>query len=167
MKEIILQKCNFRCRENIYICRPLRRRSEKCEKWYKLPPCIGMHALGLEFGSAAQLSKRPGSVWNCLWGNALKRSPGIIRKSRVSNPGPGFLSSATWLSLPKKHYNGLNQTSFIPFPTPLKTDRSRLLQNPNKVLDIKAITNVTEFTYILSLDTTRKGIISFGIFGNN
>ena len=67
-----------------------------------------MHALGLEFGSAAQLSKRPGSVWNCLWGNALKRSPGIIRKSRVSYPGPGFLSSATWPSLPKKHYNGLN-----------------------------------------------------------
>ena len=69
-----------------------------------------MHALGLEFGSAAQLSKRPGSVWNCLWGNALKRSPGIIRKSRVSYPGPGFLSSATWAMLPKKHYNGLNQT---------------------------------------------------------
>ena len=69
-----------------------------------------MHALGLEFGSAAQISKRPGSVWNCLWGNALKRSPGIIRKSRVSYPGPGFLSSATWPSLPKKHYNGLNQT---------------------------------------------------------
>ena len=69
-----------------------------------------MHALGLEFGSAAQLSKRLGSVWNCLWGNALKRSPGIIRKSRVSYPGPGFLSSATWPSLPKKHYNGLNQT---------------------------------------------------------
>ena len=68
-----------------------------------------MHALGLEFGSAAQLSKRPGSVWNCLWGNALKRSPGIIRKSRVSYPVPGFLSSATWPSLPKKHYNGLNQ----------------------------------------------------------
>ena len=59
---------------------------------------------------AAQLSKRPGSVWNCLWGNALKRSPGIIRKSRVSYSGPGFLSSATWPSLPKKHYNGLNQT---------------------------------------------------------
>ena len=69
-----------------------------------------MHALGFEFGSAAQLSKRPGSVWNCLWGNALKRSPGIIRKSRVSYPGPEFLSSATWPSLPKKHYNGLNQT---------------------------------------------------------
>ena len=70
-----------------------------------------MHALGLELGSAAQLSKRPGSVWNCLWGNALKRSPGIIRKSRVSYPGPGYLSSATWPSLPKKHYNGLNQTN--------------------------------------------------------
>ena len=66
-----------------------------------------MYALGFEFGSAAQLSKRPGSVWNCLWGNALKRSPGIIRKSRVSYPGPGFLSSATWPSLPKKHYYGL------------------------------------------------------------
>ena len=71
-----------------------------------------MHALGLEFGSAAQLSKRPGSVWNCLWGHALKRSHGIIRKSRVSYPGPGFLSSSTWPSLPKKHYNGLNQTKF-------------------------------------------------------
>ena len=69
-----------------------------------------MHALGLEFGSAAQLTKRPGSVWNCLWGNALKRSPEIIRKSRVSYPGLGFLSSATWPSLPKKHYDGLNQT---------------------------------------------------------
>ena len=68
-----------------------------------------MHALGLEFGSAARLSKRPGSVWNCLWGNALKRSPGIIRKSRVSYPGPRFLSSATWPSLPKKRYNGLKR----------------------------------------------------------
>ena len=74
-----------------------------------------MHALGLEFGSAAQLSKRPGSVWNCLWENALKRSPGIIRKSRVSYPGPGFLSSATWPTLPKKHYNGLNQTNLTTY----------------------------------------------------
>ena len=72
-----------------------------------------MHALGLEFGSAARLFQRPGSVLNCLWGNALKRSPGIIRKSRVSYPVPGFISSATWLSLPKKHYNGLNQTDTI------------------------------------------------------
>ena len=42
-----------------------------------------------------------------LWGHVLKRSPGIIRKSRVSNPGSGFLSSATWPSIPQKHYNGL------------------------------------------------------------
>ena len=26
---------------------------------------------------------------------------------RVLYPGPGFLSSATWPTLPKKHYNGL------------------------------------------------------------
>ena len=48
-------------------------------------------------------------MWNCLWGHALKRSPGINRKSRVLYPGPGFLSSATWPSLLKKHCkcNGL------------------------------------------------------------
>ena len=61
-----------------------------------------MHVLGLEFGSAARLSKTPGSVLNCLWENAPKRSPGIICKSTVSYPGPGFLSSAAWPSLPKK-----------------------------------------------------------------
>ena len=37
---------------------------------------------------------------------ALKKPPGIYRNSRVSYPGPGFISSATWPSLPKKHYNG-------------------------------------------------------------
>ena len=42
--------------------------------------------------------------------DALKRSPGINHKSRVLYPGPRFLFSATWPSLPKKHYNGLNQT---------------------------------------------------------
>ena len=76
-------------------------------KKYRLPPYLARNALGLEFGSAARLSKRRGSVWNCVWGHAHKRSPGIIRKSRVSYPGPGFLSSATWPSLPKKLYNGL------------------------------------------------------------
>ena len=40
-----------------------------------------------------------------------KRSRGIILKSRVSFPVPGFLSSATWPSMPQKHYNGLNQTT--------------------------------------------------------
>ena len=64
-----------------------------------------MHAL--EFGSAARLSKRPGSVWNCLWGHALKISPGIIRKSRIMYSDSGFLSRATWPSLQKKYYNGL------------------------------------------------------------
>ena len=83
-----------------------------------------MHALGLEFGSATKLSKRLGSVWNCLWGNALKRSPGIIRKSRVSYPGPGFLSSVTWPSLPKKHYNGLNQNLKVMNDCPLIFSRN-------------------------------------------
>ena len=67
--------------------------------WYKLPLFL--------FDSAARLSKRSGSVWNCLWGHALKRSPGINRKSMVLYPRPGFLSSATWPLLPKKHYNVL------------------------------------------------------------
>ena len=35
------------------------------------------------------------NVWNYLWRHVLKRSPGINRKSRVSYPAPGFLSSAT------------------------------------------------------------------------
>ena len=87
---------------------------------------MARNALGLEFDSAAQLSKRPGSVWNCLWGNALKRSPGIIRKSRVSYPGPGFLSSAIWPSLPKKHYNGLNQTNKNYHAERYKGERNRL-----------------------------------------
>ena len=73
---------------------------------------MARNALGLEFGSAARLSKRPGGVWNCLWGHALKRSPGINRKSRVSYPGPGSLSSATSPSLPIKHYNGLINQSY-------------------------------------------------------
>ena len=68
---------------------------------------MARNALWLEFGSVARLPKRPRIVWNCLWGNALIRSPGINRKSRVLFPGPGFLSSAAWSSLPKKHYNGL------------------------------------------------------------
>ena len=55
-----------------------------------LPPCIGTHALGLEFGSAAQLSKRPGSVWNCLWGNALKDLLGSFVKVGYHIPVPDF-----------------------------------------------------------------------------
>ena len=48
-----------------------------------------------------------GRVWNCLWEHALKRFPGINRKSRALHSGPGFLASAIWYSMPKKHYNGL------------------------------------------------------------
>ena len=44
--------------------------------------------------NAARLSKKTGNLWNCLWGHAPKRSPGINRKRRVLHPGPGFLSSA-------------------------------------------------------------------------
>ena len=55
-------------------------------------------------------------ILSCLWEHALKRSLGIIRKSRVSYSGPGFLSSATWSSLPKKHYNVLiNQSTISAF----------------------------------------------------
>ena len=59
------------------------------------------NASGLEFGSAARLSKSLGSVCNCLRGHALTRSPGINRKNRVLYHGPGFLSSATWPSMSK------------------------------------------------------------------
>ena len=51
----------------------------------------------------------------CLWGHALKKSSGINSKSRVLYPDLGFLSSATWPSLPKKHYNGLINQSIIFF----------------------------------------------------
>ena len=103
---------------------------------------MARNALGLEFGSAAQLSKRPGSVLNCLWGDALKRSPGIIRKSRVSYPGPGFLSSATWSSLLKKHYNGLNQTKpeFMYEQAPIQC---RILT--------KMISTITTIAYFITL----------------
>ena len=37
----------------------------------------------------------------------LKRSPGINRKIRILYPDPGFLSSTTWPSMPKKQHNGL------------------------------------------------------------
>ena len=60
------------------------------KKWYKLPPpsLLGTHVLGKGFGNAVRLSKRPGSLSNCLWSHALKRSPGINHKSRVKCSGP-------------------------------------------------------------------------------
>ena len=53
-----------------------------------------MHALGLEFDSAAQLSKRPGSVWNCLWGNALKKNLGSFVRVGYRIPVPDFSFAA-------------------------------------------------------------------------
>ena len=49
-------------------------------------------------------------MWICLWGHALKRSPGIIHKSKWLYPGPWFLSSATLPSLPKKAQWWINQS---------------------------------------------------------
>ena len=49
-----------------------------------------MHALGLEFGSAAQLSKRVGSVWNCLWGNTPKDLLGSFVRVGYRIPVPDF-----------------------------------------------------------------------------
>ena len=37
----------------------------------------------------------------------------IKYKGRVLFPGPGFLSSAIWPSMPKKHFNGLIYQSII------------------------------------------------------
>ena len=68
-----------------------------------------MHVLEQEFDSAAQLSKRPSSVWKCLWGHAFKRSPGTIARVGYCIPVPDF-----YLVL-KKHYNGLiNQSMNLP-----------------------------------------------------
>ena len=44
-----------------------------------------------------------------------QRSPGINRKSRLLYPGPGFLSSATWPSMLKKHSYGLIHQLFLHF----------------------------------------------------
>ena len=59
------------------------------------------NALRLEFSNAARLSKRHSKD---LLGSIV---------SRVLYHGPGFLSSATWPLLPKKHYNGLINQSYI------------------------------------------------------
>ena len=48
------------------------------------------NALGLEFDSAVRLSKRPGSVCNCLWGHALKYLLGPIVRVGYCFPVPDF-----------------------------------------------------------------------------
>ena len=53
-------------------------------------------------------------VCGTVYGNMhFKNLLGSINKSRVSYPGLGFLSSATWPSMPKKHFNGLINESII------------------------------------------------------
>ena len=80
---------------------------------YKLPPCIARTHY------ARSLTVQPYSlkgqvVCGTIYGDMhLKRCPGINRKSRVLYPGPGFLTSATWPSLPKKLNNGLINQSII------------------------------------------------------
>ena len=68
---------------------------------------LGTYVLGYDVDSAVRLSKRSGSVWNCLWVYAPKRSHRSNRKSRVLYPALGFLSSATWPSRLKRFHNGL------------------------------------------------------------
>ena len=90
--------------------RPFAPRSGHTKDHHKMvqtASLLGTQALGYEFDSAARLSKRPGSVWNCLWRHASKRSPWINSKSRVLYPSIGFISNATWPLMPKKDYNGL------------------------------------------------------------
>ena len=49
MKEIILQKYNFRCRENIYICRPLRRLWRLAVEYVK-NPILNKYILNMTIG---------------------------------------------------------------------------------------------------------------------
>ena len=86
-----------------------------------------MHALGLEFYSAAQLSKRPGSVWNCLWGNALKlRSLGSFVRVGYRIPVPDFYIVLHGLRCRKStiYNNGLNQTKSSLFYITLSQTRT-------------------------------------------
>ena len=77
--------------------------TKNCHKMVHTASLLATQTLGYEFGSSTKMCKRPGSVWNCLQGHPLFRSPGINQKARVLYPNPGFLSSATWSSTLKNH----------------------------------------------------------------
>ena len=77
-------------------------------------------------------------MWNCLWGYALKRSPGINLKSMVLYRGPGFLSSATWSWMPKKHHNGLINQS-MPFCSERETELRQLRKQNTEFEEQNAI----------------------------
>ena len=57
MKEIILQKSNFRCRENIYICRPLRRLRRLAVEYVKNSSKIVVEIFGEVEYKSDKLSK--------------------------------------------------------------------------------------------------------------
>ena len=109
-------------------------------------------------------------MWNCLWGHAFKRSPGINRKSRVSYPSPGFLSSATWPSLPKKHYNGLKLdrmewinwiyliNKFVPGKTPACRHTWSAIQRWTALTASSSASSVTSDS-----PNTRTGVITWSI----
>ena len=63
-------------------------------KMVQIASCMARNALGLEFGSAARLSKWSGSVWNCLWGvygdMHLKDLLGSIVRVGYCIPVPDF-----------------------------------------------------------------------------
>ena len=65
----------------------------------KLPPCMAWNTLGLDIGSAAWLSKRPG-----MCGTIYGFNPGINHKSKVLCPGPGFLFCASMHSYTLGHH---------------------------------------------------------------
>ena len=68
---------------------------------------LGTQVLGLQELTVQPDCLKGRVVYRTLWRHAFKRSPGINRKSRVSYPSLGFLFSATWPLMLKKHYNGL------------------------------------------------------------
>ena len=87
-----------------WVCIPAR---PKIIKIVQTVSVLGTQASGWEVGSAAWLYNRLGSVWNCLWGCALYKSPGINYKSRVLYLTPRWPPHAAWPSMLKKHYNEL------------------------------------------------------------
>ena len=65
-------------------------------KMVQTVPLVGTKALGWEFDSV-----------KLFMGTCPFKISRIICKRKVSYPSQGFLSSATWPVMPKKHYNGL------------------------------------------------------------
>ena len=92
--------------------------------------------------------------------HALKRFPGINRKSRVSYPGPRFLSSATSPSLPKKHFNGLiNQLALLETCI-INFTQHHLVKLYNGLLD--TFQEIPTVVHLSMYDVTQKMAAHFG-----